>query len=180
MTPQTHRKRLKRFEIAGQGRYLTFSCYQRLALFDNDAIKVRFVQQFARAQSRGAFRLVAWVVMPNHVHLLLIPSLPDWPVPRILNAIKRPFAQQVIRRWREQGAPILLRLHDSTGVTRFWQRGGGYDRNIVSDDELWEKIEYIHANPVRGKMVDRPTDWRWSSARWYAGQRDCVPVINPF
>ena len=180
MTPQTHRKRLKRLEIAGQGRYLTFSCYQRLALLDNDTIKARFVQQLARAQSRGAFRLVAWIVMPNHVHLLLIPSLPDWPVPRILKAVKRPFAQHVIGRWRELQAPILSRLHDATGVTRFWQRGGGYDRNIVSDDELWGKIEYIHANPVRGNLVDRPTDWRWSSARWYAGQRDGVPVINPF
>ncbi len=87
---------------------------------DNDAIKDRFVQQLARVQRRSAFRLAAWVVMPTHIHLLLVPSLPDWPVPRILQAIKRPFAQHVIGRWRELGAPILARLRDSAGATRFW------------------------------------------------------------
>ena len=63
------------------------------------------------------------------------------------------------------------RLTDSRGSVRFWQRGGGYDRNIHTENELEEKIVYIHENPVRRGLVLQATDWRWSSARWYAGVR---------
>jgi putative transposase len=54
---------------------------------------------------------------------------------------------------------------------RFWQPGGGYDRNITSIEALRAMIDYIHANPVRRGLVARPEDWEWSSARWYRGLR---------
>ena len=52
---------------------------------------------------------------------------------------------------------------------RFWQQGGGYDRNFDNVAAAWASVEYIHRNPVRRGLVDCPTDWTWSSARWYAG-----------
>jgi putative transposase len=52
---------------------------------------------------------------------------------------------------------------------RFWQPGGGYDRNIMSIEALRSMVDYIHANPVRRGLVARAEDWEWSSARWYAG-----------
>lgn len=52
---------------------------------------------------------------------------------------------------------------------RFWQAGGGYDRNVGDESTLRTMIDYIHQNPVRRGLVDRPEDWIWSSARWYAG-----------
>jgi putative transposase len=58
---------------------------------------------------------------------------------------------------------------------RFWQRGGGYDRNITDPATLRTMIEYIHNNPVRRGLVRYPADWPWSSARFYEGYRD-VPV----
>lgn len=54
---------------------------------------------------------------------------------------------------------------------RFWQPGGGYDRNITSIEALRAMIDYLHANPVRRGLVARAEDWDWSSARWYAGMR---------
>jgi len=69
-------------------------------------------------------------------------------------------------------APILERLVDARGTRRFWQRGGGYDRNIHSDTEFDEKIGYIHMNPVRAGLVKTPADWAWSSARWWDGERE--------
>ena len=51
---------------------------------------------------------------------------------------------------------------------RFWQPGGGYDRNVVEPATAVRVIEYIHANPVRRGLVERPEDWPWSSARGYA------------
>ncbi|MDY7109510.1 MAG: transposase [Planctomycetota bacterium] len=175
----SHRKRLHRIEAPGHARYLTCSCYHRLALLGNPAIRDAFADQIECVHARSAFRLLAWVVMPEHFHLLLlIPNLPEWTVPKILQAVKRPFAQRVIARWRGLAAPILDRLRDASGVTHFWQRGGGYDRNIVSDEELYQKIEYLHANPVQRGLIDRPLDWAWSSARWYEGIREGPITID--
>jgi putative transposase len=58
---------------------------------------------------------------------------------------------------------------------RFWQPGGGYDRNITSAEALRAMIEYIHLNPVRRGRVKQSEDWEYSSARWYAGRRP-VPI----
>jgi hypothetical protein len=70
--------------------------------------------------------------------------------------------------------PLLARLAVREGKRvrhRFWQPGGGYDRNITSAAALRWMIDYIHANPVRRGLVSRAEDWEWSRARWYAGLR---------
>ena len=48
-----------------------------------------------------------------------------------------------------------------------WQSGGGYDRNITDGATLLKMIDYIHLNPVRKGLVERASDWTWSSAGWY-------------
>jgi putative transposase len=50
---------------------------------------------------------------------------------------------------------------------RFWQRGGGYDRNITEPETVWAEIAYIHSNPVRRGLCERPEEWYWSSAADY-------------
>ena len=64
---------------------------------------------------------------------------------------------------------------DGTSERRFWQVGGGYDRNIIEPETAWNVVTYLHLNPVRRGLVERPEDWEWSSARWYAGTRP-VPL----
>lgn len=154
------------------------SCYQRLPLFGSAAIRNCYAQHLGEARERFAFLLVAWVVMPEHVHLLILPKLPEYPVSEVLRSLHRSVAMEVIARWRELRAPVLSRLTDSRGQTHFWQRGGGYDRNISRlGNELDEKADYIHENPVRRGLVSRPTDWAWSSARWYAGvEGNLLPI----
>ena len=170
-----HRKRMRRMECVGHVRYLTFSCYQRLPLFQNNKIKDRFCEHLAHARAVGMFKLYGWVVIPTHVHLLLEPRLPDWTVANIMHTLKRPFAQEIIGRWRALNARILLRMMDRGERIHFWQAGGGYDRNIISSEEYVEKLRYIHDNPRRAELVDRATDWPWSSAGWYGGER-MVPI----
>ena len=68
---------------------------------------------------------------------------------------------------------------------RFWQRGGGYDRNLVAPRTVHTQIEYIHRNPVRRGLCAKPEDWHWSSAADYAGfrlgplmiDRESLPVV---
>ena len=178
--PDQRRKTRRRFENTGEIRFLTFSCFRHLPLFNNDAIKDQFIEVLAATRRKTRFRLYAWVIMPDHIHLLIEPSLPDYPVAVVLKELKGTFANIILRRWRELDAPILKRIRDRKGELHFWQRGGGYDRNIYSDQELLEKLDYIHNNPVARGLVEDPTAWRWSSARWYEdGDAESVLPMDP-
>ena len=158
------RRHRVRYEIPGQARFLTFSCFHQLPLFKNDAIKDEIAGYLEACHAKQTFELFAWVIMPEHTHLLLRPNLPEYVVPEILRQLKEPFARAVLHRWEELKAPILDRLHDKRYAMHFWQRGGGYDRNIDTEEKFFEKIEYIHGNPVRRALVTNPLDWQWSSA----------------
>jgi putative transposase len=115
--------------------------------------------------------------MPEHVHLLLWPRLPESPVPALLQTLKQSVSQTVLPHWTKLNAPILPRLRDSYGL-HFWQRGGGHDRNIIVAKEFYEKLRYIHMNPVHRGLVARAKDYPWSSARWYAGERENTLKID--
>src|SRR5690606_12634771 len=59
---------------------------------------------------------------------------------------------------------------------RFWQAGGGYDRNIWTARAVANSVGYLHRNPVVAGFVEKESDWRWSSAGWYAGMRREAPL----
>jgi len=177
---EPQRKTRRRYDIPGHLRFLTFSCYQQLPLFKNDAIKDVFVRRLAVVREQQSVGVIAWVIMPEHVHLLIQPKSNDTPMAKILQSIKGPVAQHVILRWQTINAKrVLDRITTPNGQLRFRQAGGGYDRNVISQHEAEEKIGYIHQNPVRRGLVKQATDWAWSSARWYAGDRDGVVMVDP-
>ncbi len=162
---------MKRVNESDHARFITFSTYQRLKIFSTDPLRDAFVEQLQLARDRHGFLLHAWVIMPDHAHLLIrVPG--DGDPNALLKALKLGLSKRLTRRWKELDAPILTRLVDSSGTHRIWQRGGGYDRNIVSEDEFNEKVGYIHMNPVRAGLVRTPLEWKWSSARWWGGDRD--------
>jgi putative transposase len=75
--------------------------------------------------------------------------------------------------WRRTRRNWLERITVKRGERRehrFWQAGGGFDRNVVELHAVLAMIEYIHANPVRRGLVSRPEDWKWSSAGWHEGK----------
>lgn len=159
-------------------RFLTFSCHRRLQLLGTRQWRDAFVESLRAARDRHGFGLIAWVVMPEHVHLILLPGgVPDRvAVPEIMRGIKQPVAQRAIRRWRILDAAVLDRIRVGERY-RYWQAGGGYDRNLRDADALSAAVEYVHWNPVKRGLVEEPTDWAWSSARWYAGEREGqVPI----
>ncbi|MEL7484462.1 MAG: transposase, partial [Planctomycetota bacterium] len=103
------RKRLVRCELANQARYLTFSCHSQAPLLDSPNHRDILADQLFTSRAHLEFRLHAWVIMPEHVHLLLTPRLPDVDVPRILSAIKRRSATQILAEMRVRGdAPSRL------------------------------------------------------------------------
>jgi hypothetical protein len=94
-------------------------------------------------------------------------------------AVKEPFARKAIRYWKDHASEWLARMTVPEGRRvrhRFWQPGGGYDRNNRSIEALRAMIDYLHANPARRGLVARVEDWEWSSARWYAGLRPSLAL----
>lgn len=132
-----------------------------------------------------AVALWAYVIMPEHVHVLLCPRAARYEMRRILAALKRPVSDAARGFLEEtQNDQWLNRLsveYPSRRVFRFWQPGGGFDRNIFHERTLPAVIDYIHANPVRRGLVATPTDWKWSSARFWEGRRDfMLRMDQPF
>ena len=123
---------------------------------------------------RLGFDVFAYVVMPEHVHMVLLPG--DGKIAPVLRGIKQGFGQRMIRRYRERKDPVLEYIQDSDGLVRFWQRGGGHDRNVRDDASMRASIEYIHFNPVKRGYAERGEDWRWSSAGDYAGETGVVEI----
>ncbi|GMU81879.1 MAG: hypothetical protein AMXMBFR47_17500 [Planctomycetota bacterium] len=159
-------------DICNDARFLTFSCFQRRPLLSKDRSRQWFVDALERSRRTHGFHLWAWVIMPEHVHLLLWPG----PVPLCLGdalyTLKKSVTNRAISYVRAHVPEFLPQMADvdpKGHVThRFWQRGPGYDRSEFSADEIWEKIDYIHANPVSRGLCTHPTDWPWSSARAFA------------
>jgi putative transposase len=158
---QEPRKRLKRVESQQHARFLTFSCFRNQAFLGSDRTRGWLAEAIDSAADRYDFELWAYVFMPTHAHLLIRSRSP---VPSILRSVKQSVSRRATR-WASQESPKLLgRMRDTGGVHRFWQRGGGYDRNLWTPAHIWDAIEYIHRNPVEAGLCDDPHAWAWSSA----------------
>ncbi len=165
---------VRRYDIVGQARSLTFSCYRRVGLLSDSQTRDAFVEHLEVQRVRLGFDVIAWVVMPEHVHVVVVPG--DGEVSPIMRGVKQGFGRRMIKRWRDRDEPVIGSLTDSDGIVRFWQRGGGYDRNVRDLDELCEKVNYIHQNPVKRGLVERSEDWKWSSARDYLGESGVIEI----
>jgi len=175
----TKYKTCKRCNEPGDAHALTFCCFQRQALLNADRTRRWFLEALDAARAKHAFDLWAYVIMPEHVHVVIWPREPVYSISEILSDIKQPVTRRAIKYLRTQAPAFLRRLRDEQPsgkvAHRFWQRGGGFDRNLFKPDAIHAEIEYMHANPVRRGLVERPEDWPWSSARYFAGRAD-VPL----
>ena len=120
--------------------------------------------------------------MPEHVHLLICPREAAYSISAILSTIKQSVSKQAALLVRQHEPNLVPPMTDvqpgGTSHLRFWQRGGGYDRNLWSPRHIWETIDYIHANPVRRGLCMIDTEWEWSSARALEGTGTPQLTIN--
>lgn len=170
---------------------LTFSCFRGMPLLAKERSCQRMLDalELGRQRERAMYDLWAFVTMQEHVHLVLRPAA-DVRISQILATIKQSVARRAILWCRENSPEFLARLEDiqpsGKRTYRFWQRGGGYDRNLRSVADVHEKIEYVHANPVRRELVAEPKAWPWSSClAWKTGlnvplaiDRESVPALG--
>jgi REP-associated tyrosine transposase len=148
---------LKRFQQSGQSHFVTFTCYHRRLGLDCPATRDVFVQVLEQMRRRFGLCVYGYVLMPEHVHLLL--SEPQRGLlADSIHYLKLSFAKRL-------------------GTGLFWQKRY-YDRNVRDEREFREKLRYIHRNPVKRGLVPAPGDWNWSSFRHYALREKGVVEIE--
>ena len=175
-TPMLPRKQCQRINVPGHAHALTFSCFQRRPFLSKDRSRQWLIEAIDRARSRHGYHLWAYVIMPEHVHLLVWPTTTEYSISAFLNTVKQSVSKRALSWIREHAPEFLNQLEDRqpNGLVhhRFWQRGGGFDRNVVEPATVHHEIEYIHRNPVKRGLCSRPEQWYWSSAADYAGRTD--------
>ena len=118
--------------------------------------------------------------MPDHVHLLIFPRSENYSISAILLSIKQSTSRRELNYIRKYG-PNKLKFF-ATGQKntkyRFWQDGGGYDKNVTITKAIINIVKYIHNNPVRIGFVDKAIDWKWSSAREWSDRDDNFGLVD--
>ena len=185
---------LRRYHESGQSHFVTFSCYQRKPKFSDSRIYDLFPMVLEEMRLRFRMRIYGYVVMPEHVHLL-VSEPEDGTLADAMHYLKLSFSKRA-RSLMEAQVSVqkmdanLGHQHQqpdanpsaSSGQAlghqhqhqtnefeheTFWQKRY-YDRNVRSVREFGIKLRYLHRNPVKRGLVADPGDWKWSSFRHYA------------
>jgi putative transposase len=171
---------LVRYHESGQSHFITFSCYRRKPKFADARFYDLFPLCLEAMRLRFRMRIYGYVVMPEHVHLLVSePEIGN--LAEAMHYLKLSFSK---RARSLTGAQVSVQRKDANlGHQRmdanlghqqalgpnepFWQKRY-YDRNVRSVREFGIKLRYLHRNPVKRGLVREPGDWKWSSFRHYA------------
>ncbi|MBS1802777.1 MAG: transposase [Acidobacteria bacterium] len=150
---------LHRFQQNGNFHFITFSCYHRQPNLRTAATRHLFESALERIRQRYQFVVIGYVVMPEHVHLLV-----NEPRINTLDRAIQALKLSVVRR---------------TKMRPFWQTRY-YDFNVWNPEKTTEKLRYMHRNPVARGLVAQPEDWPWSSFRHYATGVEGAVQIESF
>src|SRR5579872_6481062 len=164
---------LKRYYGDDHLHYITWTCYHRQGWLAEPKRRDLFLHILEETRRRYRFVVVGYVVMPEHVHLLI--SEPEQGTPStVVQVVKQRFARRVLRRKRRKSAQLTLWAGNDPQVwqTRF------YDFNVWSERKRAEKLNYMHQNPVGRGLVLEPEQWPWSSYRSYAFGEEGMVKIN--
>jgi putative transposase len=138
---------LNRYHKTGDLHFITFSCARKRNLLGSVEARNRFVEILEQTRQKYQFHINGYVVMPNHVHLLI--SEPE--------TASLSLAIQILKQRFSR-----TRTEDYVWEPRY------YDFNVFTERKRVEKLRYIHRNPVTRELVAEPSEWQWSSYQAYA------------
>jgi REP element-mobilizing transposase RayT len=161
-----------------QPHFLTCTVMEWLPVFSRPETVGILLDSWRFLREQHGLRLYGYVVLDTHTHFIAQAERLDI----CLVNFKSFTAKQIIHHLEKQQAEYLLtrlrfskRAHKSDREFQFWQEGS-HAEMVLSDAMMREKLEYIHANPVKRGYVDEPEQWRYSSARNYAGENGLVEI----
>lgn len=155
--------RLARLVIPGIPHHVTQRGNGRAQTFFSDGDYAVYRDLLATSCRAADVEIWAWVLMPNHVHLILTPADEDG-LRRALASVHRRYAGHIHTRFQRTG--------------HFWQ--GRFGAVAMDEAHLYAALRYVALNPVRARLVDRAEDWRWSSLHAHlSGAEDGVTTLSP-
>jgi putative transposase len=161
--------KLQHYDDLNTARFITFNCYRNLPSLADDRAKQILIDFLDLTRRKHQFKILGYVIMPEHVHLVLHP--PDgMGLGLVIREIKSRSAKQFFAE-HQVGPPEATRV--------FWQRRC-YDHNCRSPKSVIEKIRYCHNNPLTRGLVACPGDWKWSSYNSYLGRQDVPLQVDIF
>jgi putative transposase len=165
---------LVRYHATGDLHFITFSCFERQPLLGMFRRRDLFLKVLEQVRRRYHLVVVGYVVMPEHVHLLI--SEPQRKtLATVIQSLKLGFSRRVLAAARRRRNCAQLDLFDFV-PRHIWQKRY-YDFNVWTARKRTQKLRYMHDNPVTRGLVGAPELWRWSSYRaYYCGERGIVRV----
>jgi putative transposase len=155
--------RLARVVVPGHPHHVTQRGNGRARTFFGDGDYALYRDLLAENCRAADVEVWAWCLMPNHVHLILVPSDPDG-LRRALARVHRHYAGIIQARRKRSG--------------HFWQ--GRFGAVAMDEEHLAAALRYVSLNPVRARLVERAQDWRWSSTRAHLrGKDDGLTALAP-
>ncbi len=169
----SHRKTCERWNEPGHAHSITFSCFQRRPFLSKDRSRQWTVDALDKARKKHNVHLWAYVLMPEHLHLLVWPTNPVYSISDFLKSLKLSVTARALAFVRQHSPGFLASMEDrqpdGTVSYRFWQRGGGYDRNLM-EPRTWNpgpsgrRWNTSTPTPSVAVCAVNAADWPWSSA----------------
>ncbi len=150
--------------------YTTSVCYRGVPVFRSETACVLFIETLAEMRIRYPFKLISYVIMPDHTHLILNPAGCD--ISKAMCSLKSVSARKTIIWLRESNHLSSLRKLELAVPQKRSHTHAVWQKDFSSID-LWsprfirQKLNYIHLNPVRAGLCRHPAEWKWSSYRAY-------------
>src|SRR5215467_1330420 len=144
--------------------FITCSCYRRLPFLNTPRSRDCVLKILEKTRQRYRFVVIGYVVMPEHIHLLV--SEPEVGTPStVMQVLKQRTARALLPKAKRRD-PRKRELLEEQTRRAFWQ-ARFYDFNVWTAKKRVEKLRYMHRNPVKRGLVQSPEQWRWSSYRHY-------------
>jgi putative transposase len=145
--------------------FITCSCYRRLPFLRAARSCDCLLSILEQTRERYRFVVVGYVVMLEHVHLLI--TEPEVGTPStVMQALKQRTARALLPKQKRVDVRQRRRFEGVSLRTPFWQ-ARFYDFNVWTTKKRVEKLRYMHRNPVKRGLVSSPEQWPWSSYRFY-------------
>ena len=165
----------KVYDEEGHIQFVTFSCYKRRRLLDDDVAKRIVIGVLASQLAKQKGYCLGFVIMPDHVHAMVwFPEKNQ--VVHFMKQWKQRTSIQIQKRLK----PVFPNYFSHTDSSDPVWQARFYAFNVYSDKKVNEKLDYMHCNPVKAGFVKDMLDWKYSSARWYVnGESVGVPIRVP-
>lgn len=151
-------RNLLRYQSEGDNHFITFSCHDRKPYLGTPAVRDLFLDSLELTRQRYGFEVLGYVVMPEHVHLVV--SEPrDELLSKAIQSLKVSVSKRLAHR------PFWLPRY--------------FDLNVFTHNKLIDKLTYMHHNPVARGLVKKPEDWRWSTFTHYKSGAATPVLVTP-